>query len=67
VCRIVRMSIDTCHEAMTVYVDKKYTGNVYGCIILRFVLCGYDRAKGKSMGLGWENRLLGKLYSPSRK
>ena len=36
---------------MTVYVDKKYTGNVYGCIILRFGLYGYDLAKGKNMGL----------------
>ena len=61
------MSIDTCHEAMTVYVDKKHTGSVYGCIILRFVLYGYDLAKGKNMCLGWENRLLGKVFSSSRK
>ena len=65
--RIVRMSIVTCHEAMTVYVDKKYAGNVYGCIILRFVLCGYDLAKGKNIGLGWENRVLGEVFSSSRK
>ena len=61
------MSIDTCNEAMIVYVDKKYTGNVYGCIILRFVLYLYDLGKGMNMGLGWENRLLGKVFSPSRK
>jgi len=45
-----RISIDTCHEAMAVYVDKKYTGNVYGCIILRFVLYGFDPAKGNKHG-----------------
>ena len=52
---------------MNIYVDKKYRGNVYGCVILRFVLYGYDVAKGKNMGLGWEDRVLGKVFSPSRK
>ena len=48
----LRISIDTCHEDMAVYVDKTYTGNVYGYIILRFVLYGYGPAKGKNVGVG---------------
>ena len=42
-------------------------GDVYGCIILGVVLYGYDLAKGKKMDLGWENRVLWKVFSPKRK